>query len=187
MEHYKKLIEKNVYLSPMTDCDIEKFVIWMNDMSTTDYTGRTSRVTSEITEREWIAQAVNGECNLVIVKNEGDEPIGTICLTKISFTYRTAELGIVIGEKDERNKGYGTEAIKLLLDYGFNYLNMHSIALSLIAVNDRAYRCYQKAGFKECGRKREAIFVNGKYYDKIYMDILDREFNEDVIENKEVK
>ena len=86
-------------------------------------------------------------------------------------------------EKKEEylSKGYGTEAIRVLLDYGFNYMNLHSIKLTVFAFNERALRCYKKCGFKETGRNRENRFINGKYYDTILMDILAEEFTEDCI------
>ncbi len=102
------------------------------------------------------------------------------------FINRTATLGIFIGDKDYRNEGYGTEAIKLILDYGFNYLNLNNIKLDLMSFNERALKCYIKCGFKEYGRRRNCKYINGKYYDSIEMDILANEFNGDYIKNKNV-
>ena len=76
------------------------------------------------------------------------------------------------------------EAIKLILDYGFNYLNLNNIKLDLMSFNERALKCYQKCGFKEYGRRRKCKFINGKYYDSIEMDILADEFKESYIKNK---
>ena len=100
---------------------------------------------------------------------------------------RSAVLGIFIGDDKYRNNGYGVEAINLLLEYGFKYLNLHSIRLSLLAINERAHKCYLKCGFKDTGRSREEIFLNGKYYDKLHMDILEHEFKGDYIRNKNIK
>ena len=85
-------------------------------------------------------------------------------------------LGIVIGEKAWWNRGNGQRAIELLLDYGFNLLNLNSIMLGVIAFNERAIRCYRKVGFREIGRRRQARVINGKKYDVILMDILAEEF-----------
>ena len=74
-----------------------------------------------------------------------------------------------------------------MLEYGFKYLNLHSIKLTLLDVNERAHKCYLKYGFKDTGKSREAIFLNGKYYDKLHMDILENEFNGDYIKNKNIK
>ena len=94
---------------------------------------------------------------------------------------------IFIGDKDYRSKGYGTEAIRLILDYGFNYMNLKNIKLDLMDFNERALKCYKKCGFKEYGRRRKCVYVNGKYYDKISMDILDEEFTESYIKNKNIR
>ncbi len=70
--------------------------------------------------------------------------IGTISLENIDNINRTATLGIFIGDKNYRNKGYGTEAIKLLLEYGFRYMNLYNIKLDLMEFNIRALKCYEK-------------------------------------------
>ncbi|HJJ12661.1 MAG TPA: GNAT family N-acetyltransferase [Clostridiaceae bacterium] len=101
--------------------------------------------------------------------------------------FKNAVLGIFIGDEDFRNNGYGSEVIKLLLEYGFRYLNLHSIKLDLLSCNERAHKCYLKCGFKDAGRTRENVFVNGKYYDKLHMDILENEFEGDYIRNKNIK
>ena len=119
-----------------------------------------------------------------IIESKTDKLIGSCGIDEINNIRRTATLGIFIGDDEARNKGYGTEVIKLLLDFGFNYLNLHSIQLHVMAFNKRAIRCYEKGGFKEVGRRREAYYLNGKYYDIITMDILKKEFKEEVIKNK---
>ena len=120
-------------------------------------------------------------------KYQGKFPVISISLKDINWINRSAELGIFIGDKEFRGKGYGTEAIQLLLDYGFRYLNLNSVTLALLGVNERAYNCYLKCGFKYSGRDRNAIFLNGCYYDKIHMDILASEFKGEFIRNKNVK
>ena len=112
--------------------------------------------------------------------------IGTVGLVRYSPINRTATLGIFIGDKEYRNEGYGTEAIRLILDYGFNYLNLNNIKLDLMSFNERALKCYTKCGFKEYGRRRKCKFINGKYYDSIEMDILAEEFQGDYIKNKNI-
>ena len=119
-----------------------------------------------------------------IIKN--DKMIGTVSLEKIDNINRTATLGIFIGDKNYRSQGYGTEAIKLLLEYGFKYMNLYNISLDLMEFNTRALKCYEKCGFKEYGRRRKCKFINGRYYDCISMDILQEEFRGDYIRNKNI-
>lgn len=78
--------------------------------------------------------------------------IGTLGLEHFNWISRSAVLGIFIGDEKYRSKGYGTEAINLLLEYGFKYLNFHNISLTLLEVNERAHKCYLKCGFKDTGR-----------------------------------
>ena len=112
--------------------------------------------------------------------------IGTVSLEKIDNINRSATLGIFIGNKEYWNNSYGTEAIRLILDYGFNYKNLHSINLELMSFNERALKCYRKCGFKEVGRIRQCKYINGKYYDTIVMDILKEEFTQSYIKNKNI-
>jgi RimJ/RimL family protein N-acetyltransferase len=87
-------------------------------------------------------------------------------------------LGIAIGDLKMASKGLGTEAIRLMLDYGFRTLNLHRIELFVHDFNERAQKAYKKLGFVEEGRKREALYSDGKYHDEILMAILKEEWME---------
>ena len=104
--------------------------------------------------------------------------IGTCSLFSIQRINRSAELGIAIWNKKFWSKGYGTEAINLLLGYGFNFLNFHSIFLIVNEDNPRAIKTYEKVGFKHSARHRESLFQDGKFKDTLLMDILEDEFRE---------
>ena len=93
----------------------------------------------------------------------------------VNQTDKAAKVGIVIGEKDYWNQGYGTEALQLLLEYGFQILNYHNIMLGVYSYNKRAIKCYEKVGFKVVGRRREARIIGARKYDMIYMDMLAHE------------
>lgn len=186
MKYFKKLVGENIYLSPMNTEDYEKFTEWMNDFDTTDYLGRSCFNITLEGEKEFLEQNSKGQMKFMIVRLEDDSAIGTISLDSICNINRRATLGIFIGDKSGRNKGYGTEAIRLILDYGFNYLNLNNIKLDVLEFNQRALACYKKCGFKEYGRRRKANFLNGKYYDTIEMDILAEEFKESFIKNKNI-
>lgn len=183
-KYFKKLVGDHIYLSPIHTDDVGIFTEWLNDFETSDYIGRSMRVTSLGEEAEFLAKLQKEEATFGIVTLEHDQLIGIVSLNKIDHIKRRATLGIFIGDHESRNKGYGTEAIRLILDFGFSYLNLNNIDLSCIEFNQRAYRCYQKCGFKEYGRRRKAEFLNGKYYDMIQMDILAEEWKESFIRNK---
>ena len=192
MKYFKKLVGDKIYLSPRNIEDAELYVKWMNDFDVTDFTGRTSQIMDIEGEKEYLSSASKktNTFSFAIVKQENDRLIGSAGLEKIDYINRVATLGIMIGEQENREKGYGTETINLLLDFGFNYLNLNNINLYVMEFNPRAIACYKKCGFKEMGRRRKTVFLNGKYYDKLYMDILKEEFDErgkTYIKNKNIK
>ena len=186
MKYFKKLIGDKIYLSPRNSEDVEIFTEWLNDFETTDYLGRSGMLITLDGEKKYLDENSSPEAIFVIVTIDNDKIIGTVSLEKINYISRCATLGIFIGYKEFRSKGYGTEAIKLILEYGFKYLNLKNIKLDLIEFNEQALNCYKKCGFKEYGRRRKCEFVDGKYYDIIEMDILNEEFNEDCIRNKNI-
>ena len=186
MKYFKKLVGYRIYLSPRNSDDVEIFTEWLNDFKTTDYLGRSSIVTTLYDEKKYLEENATAEASFVIVTINENKMIGTVSLESINHINRCATLGIFIGDKEFRNKGYGTEAIKLILEYGFKYLNLKNIKLDLMEFNERALKCYKKCGFKEYGRRRKCKFIDGEYYDTIEMDILKEEFNENCIRNKNI-
>ena len=186
MKYFKKLVGERIYLSPRSIEDLEKYTEWMNDFEVTDYIGRSNQIMTIEAEKKYLEENINEEAVFAIVDIEKDKLIGSIGLHKVNHFKRTATLGIFIGDKDYRNKGYGTEAIRLILDYGFNYLNLNNINLDLLEFNERAFACYKKCGFKEYGRRRKSEFVDGKSYDRISMDILEEEFTGKYIKNRNI-
>lgn len=186
MKYFKKLVGDRIYLSPRSIDDVEKFTEWMNDFQVTDYIGRSGQLTSLDSERKYLEENIDSDATFSIVTINDDKLIGTVSLERINYIHRTATLGIFIGDKEYLSKGYGTEAIRLILDYGFNYMNLYNVKLNLLSFNERALKCYKKCGFKETGKIRKNKFINGKYYDTICMDILRDEFTESYIRNKNI-
>lgn len=187
MKYFKKIVGDRLYLSPTSAEDVELFTQWLNDFQTTDYIGRSGYITTTLNEQEYLENRSKKDmASFCIVTLEEDKLIGTISLEHIDLINRDAILGIFIGDGNYRNQGYGTEAIKLILDYGFNYLNLNNIKLDVFEFNERAYKCYQKCGFKLCGRRRKCVYLNGNYYDVLSMDILKDEFQGNYIRNKNI-
>jgi diamine N-acetyltransferase len=98
--------------------------------------------------------------------------VGSCQLHNISQVHRTAELQVRIGDTAARGKGHGREALRLLLDFGFDDLNLHRIYLHVLADNARAHALYLSLGFVEEGRLREAVFIDGARQDVFVMGIL---------------
>jgi RimJ/RimL family protein N-acetyltransferase len=108
---------------------------------------------------------------------ETQQLIGVCGLMDIAKVNRKAELMIVIYENRFQEKGYGTEALYLILEFGFNQLNLHRIMLFTHDINTRAQRVYEKIGFKPGGRRRQASFLEGSYRDLLLYDLLASEYN----------
>lgn len=175
MSYYKKIAGKRVYLSPVSDDDAEIYIKWMNE-TVADSFGQYHTVVSSKKDLKWLYEPPDDMQRYAIVLLENDVMIGSISIHNIDHLNKNAFLGIFIGEDEYRGKGYGAEAILLILDYGFNTLNLHNIMLSVKADNAAGIACYKKTGFKEAGRRREWAYKNGGYVDVIYMDMLAREF-----------
>jgi RimJ/RimL family protein N-acetyltransferase len=175
MKYYPKLAGERVYLSPMSLDDAERYTAWLNELSTTRFLTLASAQTTLQGERETLA-AMSKEHNYAIVERSKDELIGNCGFFDIDRIHRSAEVGIFIGEEAFRGKGFGSEALRLLCDYGFNVLNFRSVHLRTYDYNRRAVASYLKAGFKEAGRLRLAHFYGGSYHDILLMDLLAEEF-----------
>lgn len=176
MPYFRKIVGERLYLSPVSGEEAEKYTRWLNDLETTVNLTTAPRIISLEKEKEMLDLFQKEGYNFAIVQKENDELTGNCGLMNVDLVQRTAELGIFIGEKKHRGKGYGSEAVRLLLDYAFNLLNLHSVYLRLRSFNTAGLHCYRKIGFKEIGRRRECVLLAGTYYDEIYMDILEHEF-----------
>ena len=176
MRYFKKLEGERLYLSPMNVEDYEIYTKWMNDLNVTINLGNFAKNFSTTKEKEAVERLANEESNFAIVLKDEDKLIGNCSLFAIENIHRKAELGIFIGEEEYRGKGYGVESIELILSHGFKVLGLNNIMLKVYSFNERAIRAYEKIGFKEIGRRREAYYINNKYFDEIYMDIVQREY-----------
>ena len=104
--------------------------------------------------------------------------VGNCGLFGIDWQNRFAEIGIHIGEKGYWNQGFGTKAMALILKHGFENLNLHRLWLRVYETNLRAVRSYEKAGFKEEGKFRQAHFMDGEYVDVVIMSVLKTEWQD---------
>ena len=173
--YFKKLAGKKCYLSPMDVNDAEIFTEWLNDLEVTANLNIFNSVMNVETEKDFLTK-LSKEHNYAIVDLKTDKLLGSCGFVELDHLNQTAETGIFIGNKNYWNKGYGTESLQLLLDYGFNALNLNSVMLRVFSFNERAIKMYKKTGFKVMGKRREALQRSGKAFDIIYMDILKKDF-----------
>lgn len=104
--------------------------------------------------------------------------VGNCGLIQIDWQNRSAEFGIFIGEKGYWNQGFGTKAVRLMLKYGFEDLNLHRLWLRVFETNQRAMRSYENAGFTPEGKFRQAQYLDGKYVDVMIMSMLKPEWQD---------
>ncbi|MBQ1496504.1 MAG: GNAT family N-acetyltransferase [Bacilli bacterium] len=175
--YFKKIEGERIYLSPVDINDAEKYVKWLSDRSVTNGIRQTRKIINTVGEKEWLSKILEkGEYTFGIIDKNTDELIGNCGIMNVNEIDGTATLGIFIGEEDYRNKGIGKETLNLLLDFGFNQLRLHNIDLGVFSFNERAISCYKKIGFKEYGRRHEAYFMDGKWFDIIEMEMLEEDY-----------
>lgn len=178
---------EKVFLGPIRRELAPVYRRWMNDLEVTLTLSVLSRLPmTDEDELDWV-DAVRRDTRsrvFTVYERPDDRPVGNAGLHDIDFHSGTAEVGIVIGERSVWGRGYATEALGLLLDYGFTVLGLNQVWLRYLAFNERARRVYDQLGFREAGRLREAARVGQQRYDVVYMDLLAREFRSPVLAEK---
>jgi ribosomal-protein-alanine N-acetyltransferase len=168
-----------VFLRPLERSDLnQRYLGWLNDPEITRYT-EIGTFPSTAEDLENYYRAISGSRNdvmLAIVDKRSGEHVGNVKLGPIHWIHRSGTLGILIGEKEFWGKGVGLEATRLMVEYGFERLNLHRIDLGVFAEHEAAIHCYEKAGFKIEGRMREDLFQDGEYKDRLWMGLLRSEY-----------
>lgn len=168
-----------VKLRPMAVDDAPRFADWYSDRDVTRYL--TMRYGMSLASEEaWLREQTSvpmayENAIFSIDTNEGRH-IGSTGLHRTSPEDRSAWLGITIGDKSYWSRGYGTDAVRLLLRLGFEEMNLHRVDLTVDASHEAGRACYRKCGFVEEARLRQARYVRGSYDDWIVMGILREEW-----------
>lgn len=159
------------------DEDLKLFEQWNADSEYQRFldAGAANRYTFKAT-KEFIEKEIESMHMFTIRKLDDDRKIGMIDLSGINWQVGSAWVGIGIGERELWGKGYGTDAMRIILRYGFTQLNLNRIQLDVFSVNERGIRSYEKAGFKHEGRLHGNLLKAGVRYDEVFMSILRREW-----------
>ncbi len=160
--------------------DLPAFVRWINDPEVRVGIGMYLPI-SHAEEDHWFEDMLKrppAERPFCIEIRDGGgwRLIGNTSLFDFDWRCRSAEFGILIGEKDVWNQGYGTQTTRLMLQHGFDTLNLHRITLRVYDNNPRARRAYEKAGYVHEGILRQDEFRDGKYVDVHVMSVLSDEW-----------
>lgn len=168
------LIGKGIYLRPLEMVDVtDEYVSWMNDANLSKFIPAMTFPSV----RESVEKYVSGHVGnrdfifLAIIEKSSGVHIGNIKLGPINWVSRNAEFGRLIGLPEFRSKGYGAEAVALLLHYSFNVINMNKIFAGCLGSNVSAISSNKKAGLEVEAIVKEKYFACGKYEDVVIMGI----------------
>jgi RimJ/RimL family protein N-acetyltransferase len=173
----KSLIGERVFLRPFSKDDLPYIQKWSNDAELRKLIGEVAPMSRTDTEK-WYRELLADEDRVwfAIVLKKGDRVIGEAGLLRMFRPWRSTDMTIIIGEKDEWGKGHGTEVGHLLLHYAFGQLGFHRISIGVVGFNKRALRFWESLGFKKEGVERDAHYYDNEYSDGIMMSILENEF-----------
>lgn len=175
------ILGERIRFRAMERADLVHFVDWINDPEVRR--GISSFLPlSLVREERWFEDMLKRPVEehpfaLEIQQKKKWVLIGSCGLFDIDWISRKAEIGIMIGDKRQWNKGYGTETMRLILKHGFETLNLHRLYLKVFDTNPGAIRAYEKAGFVLEARLREAHFADGAYHDDLIMSVLRSEWD----------
>lgn len=165
--------------------DGSTLVRWMNDPRVRLHLGNGRFPLNHLAEEAWVKKVSTppGELRTDVVflfgPKEGEGPIGSAGIHRIDWISRDGEWGILIGEVDRWNQGFGREVGRRMLRYAFEELNLHRVRLRVNASNEAGVRSYEAVGFVHEGRLRQASFINGRYEDLVLMSFLRDEWKPD--------
>lgn len=173
------LVGENIYLRRIIPDDLEKqYFSWLNDQEVMRWMQHglfPNNPDKMLSFYNSMANSVS-DILLAIVLKDGDRHIGNIGLHKIHTIFRSAEIGILIGEKDCWGNGYGEEAVSLVAEHAFLRLNLHRVFAGAVVQNKGSIKMFEKAGFRKEGIAREAYFCQGQYYDCVNLSLLQSEW-----------
>jgi RimJ/RimL family protein N-acetyltransferase len=165
---------RKILLRAFARADLEAYRHWLDDPRVTEFLEMGARPTRDADcEAFWrLADEAEDAIVFAVAERKAGKTVGTCGLYLIQWMARRAQFNILIGEPSAWDKGYGTEAARLILAYAFDVLNLNSVQLGVNADNARAVRSYEKVGFVHEGVRRQFVYRNGRYYDMVMMSAL---------------
>ncbi|UCG01890.1 MAG: GNAT family N-acetyltransferase [Candidatus Heimdallarchaeota archaeon] len=174
------IVGKTVTLRGLELTDVDELLVYWNDIQFMNYSGRITPMSRE-EGLEWIRRTWDerrqGEIyTFAISTNKSQKYIGNIRLKILNTVSKRGDISLGIFNPEFRDKGLGTEALELAIEFGFETLNLLSLELRVFSNNFRAIAVYKKLGFREIGVRRKADYINGEFLDDLMMDLLVEEW-----------
>ena len=173
------LTGEKIYLSPLSKEDVsDEYVSWLNDDEVCSENSHAVYPNTHEATLAYVESAGKNKTEIVfaIKWKKNNEHVGNISIQKIDPVNRSAEIAILIGNKKYWNKGVGSESYKLIIEYGFNTLNLNRISSGQTTSNKGMMNVCEKNGMKKEGIQREVLFKKGKYLDAVIYSILAKDF-----------
>ncbi|MDA8234625.1 MAG: GNAT family protein [Clostridia bacterium] len=172
-------VGSKVYVRTLKRSDLVRVVKWKNDPEIGYLVrGIPIQTNLQLENKRFDKARDEGDGTRLLITTKENLPIGLIVLDNIDKNNKKASLGMLIGEKQYWNQGYGTDALVALLDYMFIKLDFNRVSLEVFDYNLRAKRAYEKIGFKEEGLQREGLLQGNVFHDIYLMGITKRDFVE---------
>ncbi|OGY44940.1 MAG: hypothetical protein A2729_04125 [Candidatus Buchananbacteria bacterium RIFCSPHIGHO2_01_FULL_39_14] len=167
-----QFFSQRIYLRPLTLNDVsQKYCDWLNDPQVNQFL-ETRQTTLNQLKKYVSDQIADPKSFLIgIFDKENNNHIGNVKFYLLDEAKKRADFGIIIGDKNYWQAGFGTEATKLAIDYGFKILGFNEIELGVLAENIRGQKAFSKAGFKPITVKKNYANHNGIWHDAILMEI----------------
>jgi [ribosomal protein S5]-alanine N-acetyltransferase len=168
-----KVLGTRIYLRLLSPDDVsEAYLQWMHDPEVIQYLESRWQTQTMESVRAFVQDKNDSQNDFLfgIFLNDTHQHIGNIKIGDINFLYRRGDVGLIIGEKSAWGKGYGTDAIELVTQYGFQDLNLHKLTAGMYVPNQGSYKAFIKAGYREVGIYKKHTFVNGQYVDSIIVE-----------------
>ena len=174
---------ERVALGPMRADLVDTYERWNNDFGTMRTQGDLPGPRTRERARAWYERVstAQGSYWYLIYEKETWQPIGITWLDDVDHLHRSCGFAISIGEESMRGKGFGTETARLMLDFAFTALGMHNVSLQVYSHNIAGIKAYERAGFREYGRRHECFYMGGTYWDEILMECLSTDFDSTVL------
>lgn len=173
------LIGKKIYLRPLDIEDLEgRYLQWINDENIIGHMGTLHLPSTKNRLRDYLIEQLNSKdiVFLAVIEKKTSRHIGNVKIGPIDWVSRVTEYGRMIGEKSAQGKGYGTEITELILEYGFEKLNLHKIFSTPSVENKASIRSNEKAGLRKEAILKEHKYENGHYADLCVMAITKKEY-----------